>query len=95
MIWTAEHIEQQITGRGGRVTLGGLIDGQTCASVLGAQYRTLQSWGDEGPPFTKIHGKRWYRLDEIADWLNARRRNAQNRAELTMRTVLRTGRVNA
>jgi hypothetical protein len=47
--------------------------GSTIAGMLGVGNRMVYKYGEEGMPFIRIDGERWYHVKECIDWLSQRR----------------------
>lgn len=58
---------------GCRVTISGLVSGETAAACLEVKESTLRKWRsrDYGPDYLKIGGRVWYSVAAIAEFLHA------------------------
>lgn len=66
----AQELERRCLAAGRRVTLGGSVDSETAAEVLGVAAGTLRNWraAGIGPAYTPIRGRCWYSVTDLAAW---------------------------
>jgi hypothetical protein len=71
---TADELERSIRAGGHAVTLGGAVREAVAKKAIGCSQKTMLAMRQDGsgPPYFKLNGVHWYRLDKLAAWLTER-----------------------